>query len=275
MLGVRKEAIQNLLLPLNTRKLDDWRLSQKRTIMALQGPPGTGKTWTACQIVKDILKENPCARILVSSKEHLALDHLSSRIREELDDSFDVVRINHSESDVERDIRPDVLPEAITNRILKDISIPEKKMREIGKLATWVENLATRTASVVCTTTLDRTMENLQQSGETFDFTIIEEAGKSYPSELIGPVSISMNTLIIGDHLQLPPFELREIQKAIEDCIDDGLSNWDNPKFRRSIERELVELSTRYAKRGDFNPTGISDQIEAWLQPFQVILQVP
>ena len=271
-LGVRKEAIRNLLqLPLNTRNLDDWRLSQKRNIMALQGPPGTGKTWTACQIVKDILKENPCARILVSSKEHLALDHLSSRIREELDDSFDVVRINHSESDVERDISPDVLPEAITNRILSDISIPEKKMREIGKLATWVEDLATRTASVVCTTTLDRTMENLQQSGETFDFTIIEEAGKSYPSELIGPVSISMNTLIIGDHLQLPPFELREIQKAIEDCIDDGLSNWDNPKFRRSIERELVELSTRYAKREEFNPTGISDEIEAWLQPFQLI----
>ena len=93
-LGVRKEAIRNLLqLPLNTRNLDDWRLSQKRNIMALQGPPGTGKTWTACQIVKDILKENPCARILVSSKEHLALDHLSNRIREELGDSFDVVRL--------------------------------------------------------------------------------------------------------------------------------------------------------------------------------------
>ena len=172
---------------------------------------------------------------------------------------------------MERDISPDVLPEAITNRILKDISIHEKKMREIGKLATWVEDLATRTASVVCTTTLDRTMEHLQQSGESFDFTIIEEAGKSYPSELIAPVSISMNTLIIGDHLQLPPFELSEIQKAIEDCIDDGLSNWDNPKSRRSIERELVELTTRYAKRGDFNPTGISDRIEAWLQPFQLI----
>ena len=52
--------------------------------MALQGPPGTGKTWTACQIVKEILRDNPCARILVSSKEHLALDHLSNRIREEL-----------------------------------------------------------------------------------------------------------------------------------------------------------------------------------------------
>ena len=270
--GVRKESIRNLLqLQVNTRNSDEWRLSQRRNIMALQGPPGTGKTWTACQIVKDILRENPCARILVSSKEHLALDHLSNRIREALDNSFDVVRINHRESDVERDIDSEVLPEAITNRILKDISISEKNMREIGKLATWVEDLATRTASVVCTTTLDRTMENLQRSGETFDFTIIEEAGKSYPSELIGPVSISMNTLIIGDHLQLPPFELREIQKAIEDCINDGLNNWDDRDFRNSIERELVEVSTHHAKRKEFNPTSISDQIEAWLQPFQTI----
>ena len=273
--GVRKESIRNLFQPqVNTRNSDEWRLSQKRNIMALQGPPGTGKTWTACQIVKDILRENPCARILVSSKEHLALDHLSNRIREELDGSFDVVRINHRESDVERDIDSEVLSEAITKGILKEIAIPKKKMREIGKLATWVDDLAIRTASVVCTTTLDRTMENLQRSGETFDFTIIEEAGKSYPSELIGPVSISMNTLIIGDHLQLPPFELREIQKAIEDCINDGLNNWENRKFRDSIERELVELSTRFAKREEFIPANISGQIEAWLQPFQVIHRI-
>jgi hypothetical protein len=273
--GVQKESIRNLVrFQDNSRNVDEWRLSQKRNIMALQGPPGTGKTWTACQIVRDILKDNPCARILVSSKEHLALDHLSNSIREVLDDSFDVVRINHSESDVERDINPDVLPEAITKRILKDISIPKKEMREIGKLATWVEDLAIRTASVVCTTTLDRTMENLQHSGESFDFTIIEEAGKSYPSELIGPVSISMNTLIIGDHLQLPPFELREIQKAIGDCINDGLKNWDDRKFKNSIERELVQVSTRFANRENFNSNDISDiseHVECWLQPFQRI----
>ena len=273
--GVQKESIRNLVrFQDNSRNVNEWRLSQKRNIMALQGPPGTGKTWTACQIVRDILKDNPCARILVSSKEHLALDHLSNSIREVLDDSFDVVRINHSESDVERDINPDVLPEAITKRILKEISIPKKEMREIGKLATWVEDLAIRTASVVCTTTLDRTMENLQHSGESFDFTIIEEAGKSYPSELIGPVSISMNTLIIGDHLQLPPFELREIQKAIGDCINDGLKNWDDRKFKNSIERELVQVSTRFANRENFNSNDISDiseHVECWLQPFQRI----
>ena len=131
-----------------------------------------------------------------------------------------------------------------------------------------------RTASVVCTTTLDRTMESLLQSGDTFDFTIIEEAGKSYPSELIAPLSISMNTLVIGDHLQLPPFELSEIQKAIEDCIEDGLRNWDDRDFNRSIGRELVELSTQHSKRGEFDATSISDEIRAWLEPFQLIHRI-
>ena len=273
--GVRKESVRNLLrLQVNSRQTDEWRLSHKRNIMTLQGPPGTGKTWTASHIVKDILKENPCAKILVSSKEHLALDHLSNQIREVLDDSFDVVRINHSESDVESDLNHEVLPEAIAERVLNEISIPSKKMREIGKLATWVEDLTIRTASVVCTTTLDRTMENLQHSGVTFDFSIIEEAGKSYPSELIGPVSISMYTLLIGDHLQLPPFELREIQKSSGDCIKEGLKNWDDNGFRDSIERELVEISTPKATRLEFDSTGVSKQIEEWLQPFQLIQSI-
>ena len=303
--GVRKESIQQLIPGFNNEMIyddygltlsewnnqknkktviidnmalheqpDNWRLSKKRNIMALQGPPGTGKTWTACQIIKDILNENPCARILVSSKEHLALDHLSNRIREILEDSFDVVRINNSETDLERDIGPDVSPEAIGKKLLKDISIPDKAMREIGKLATWVEDLAIRTASVVCTTTLDSTMENLQNSGESFDFAIIEEAGKSYPSELIGPMSISMHTLLIGDHLQLPPFELNEISNTIEDSIDEGLKNWNNKNFRNSIGRELVEISTRHSNREDFVPTEMSYEIQKWLQPFQLIHEI-
>ena len=58
--------------------------------------------------------------------------------------------------------------------------------------------------------------------GECFDFAIVEEAGKAYPSELIGPLSISMNTLLIGDHLQLPPFEIREINESLSDCVSEG-----------------------------------------------------
>lgn len=270
-LGVCKEVMRDLFNSEVPSTPKGWRLSQKSQLMALQGPPGTGKTWTASQLVKDILKENPCARVLVSSKEHLVLDHLSNQIREVLDDSFEVVRINHSEASSESEIDSEVLSEAITQRILGDISIPKKDMRELGKLATWVEDLAIRTASVVCTTTLDRTMESLQHSGETFDFAIIEEAGKSYPSELIGPLSISMHTLLIGDHLQLPPFELHQIKQTVEVCIKEGLRKWDDRQFRDTIERKLVELATPYSKREVYDPTTITKHIQVWLQPFQLI----
>lgn len=83
-----------------------------------------------------------------------------------------------------------------------------------------------------------------------------------------------MYTLLIGDHLQLPPFELREIQKSSGDCIKEGLKNWDDNGFRDSIERELVEISTPKATRLEFDSTGVSKQIEEWLQPFQLIQSI-
>lgn len=250
---------------------ENWRLSKRSTIMAVQGPPGTGKTWTACQIINDILEENPYARILVSAKEHLALDHLTNRIRDSLDSSFDVVRICNTESDTLREIDERALPKKIAERMLNDLAIPNKTMKEVGQLATWVEELAIRSASVVCTTTLDKTMESLQQSGISFDFTIIEEAGKSYPSELIGPLSISRQSLLIGDHLQLPPFELSSISKTVADCFQIGIASWPERDSRDTVERLLVEQSVPFRERNDFSSTQSIKQVEKWLQPFQSI----
>ena len=232
----KRSIIELMKLTFSDMSKTDWRLSKKSNIMALQGPPGTGKTWTACQIIKDILNKNPAARILVSSKEHLALDELSKRIRDEIDDCFDIVRINNNDYATEMDVDPRVLPESIAEKVLHGITLSKSTMTEVGKIATWVENLALRTASVVCTTTLDKTMENLQAS-ECFDFAIIEEAGKSYPSELIGPISIAMETLLIGDHMQLPPFELFEIKNNIETAINRGIEKWSDKSYRDNFER--------------------------------------
>lgn len=250
-----------------------WRLSKRSSIMALQGPPGTGKTWTACQILNDILAENPYARILVSAKEHLALDHLTNRIRETLDPTFDVVRICNTENESIREIDPRASAKAIAEQMLNELSISKSTMRELGRLATWVDELAMRTASVVCTTTLDKTMESLQQSGVCFDFAIVEEAGKSYPSELIGPISISRQTLLIGDHLQLPPFELSSISKTVGDCFRTGIESWPNRNARDTVERLLVEQSMNYREREQFPIEPLSEQVEGWLQPFQSIHQ--
>ena len=281
-LMVRKEKLIRRGITLNSfQRIQDnrmhperpsnWRLTERNSIMALQGPPGTGKTWTACQVLNDLLVENPYARILVSAKEHLALDHLTNRIREALDPSFDVVRICNTENDSIREIDPRATAKVIAEKMLKELSIPNSTMRELGRLATWVDELAMRTASVVCTTTLDKTMESLQQSGVCFDFAIVEEAGKSYPSELIGPLSISRQTLLIGDHLQLPPFELNSISKTVGECFRSGIESWPNRDAKDTIERLLVAQSMSYREREQFSIDQSVQQVEEWLQPFQSI----
>jgi superfamily I DNA and/or RNA helicase len=49
-------------------------------VFLLQGPPGTGKTTTLAEIILQILKEKPDARILVSSQSNVAVNHVLSRV---------------------------------------------------------------------------------------------------------------------------------------------------------------------------------------------------
>ena len=199
--GVCLESIRHLQHPINYEgSVPNWRLSKRASIMTLQGPPGTGKTWTATNIVNDLLQENPHARILVCAKEHLALDHLAERIRDQLPSHFDVVRINKSEGQLMNPISQQITPKGVAKKIIKQLGLGASALKEVGRTATWVDDVALRACSVVCTTTLDKTMEFLQRTGMTFDFSIVEEAGKCYPSEMIGPASVAMNTLLIGDH---------------------------------------------------------------------------
>lgn len=283
--GVKTEIVRKLSHPYSwpsTRGHEEkWRLSCRGYIQALQGPPGTGKTWTATQIVKDLLVRNPCSRILVCSKEHLALDHLSDRLSAELSDTpHEVVRINRSSGGEEVNQNDEISPEAVSDRLVTELELlsPDglggrlrDNMHEHGNLATWVELLSTLTASVICTTTLDRSIGELQSMGESFDFAIVEEAGKAYPSELIGPLSISMNTLLIGDHLQLPPFEIREISESLSDSVSEGYRSYSEKKNRDSRERSLVELSVSFWDLEEFDHDDAVGEISEWLQPFEQI----
>ncbi len=53
-----------------------------RDLFLLQGPPGTGKTTTLAEIILQILKIKPDARILVASQSNVAVNHILSRIAE-------------------------------------------------------------------------------------------------------------------------------------------------------------------------------------------------
>ncbi len=256
------------------------RLSTQGTLQLLQGPPGTGKTWTASQIVQDTLEWNPTYRILLSAKEHLSLDHLCKTVAEKLEKTgHHIVRIKTSDPYYENKEETDPYSPAniglkIVEQITSKTNDPEKQKQiqelthQDGVIATWVENLAIKTAAVICVTTLDSYIETLlTRDNETFDLTIIEEAGKSYPSELLGPMSISMNTLLIGDHQQLPPFELASIENALQKTINKTF----NKKIAQTRNQKKIEkIAFAPWDEVDHNETKseIYQNSKPYLQPF-------
>jgi superfamily I DNA and/or RNA helicase len=67
-------------------------------IFLLQGPPGTGKTTTLAEIILQIFKIKPDARILVSSQSNVAVNHmLASVARQKSDQRIEIVRIGRAE----------------------------------------------------------------------------------------------------------------------------------------------------------------------------------
>jgi len=142
---------------------------------------------------------------------------------------------------------------------------------EEKKIATWVEELAIRTASVVCVTTLDRNIERMVSNGEiSFDFAIIEEAGKCYPSELIAPLSLSMNALLIGDQSQLPPFELEKMESSLASITNDSFTNAYELSKNLEIIREFEIALFRGNEElgGSMMAEKICKEVIPFLQPF-------
>ncbi len=67
-------------------------------VFLLQGPPGTGKTTTLAEIILQILKIKPDARILVSSQSNVAVNHVLSRVAElRSGQRTEIVRIGREE----------------------------------------------------------------------------------------------------------------------------------------------------------------------------------
>ena len=86
----------------------DWLSEDKKTAVSkaiasnelflIQGPPGTGKTAVIAEIVLQILKRNPAARILLSSQSNIAVDHALTQIANAAGEvSPDMIRLGRPE----------------------------------------------------------------------------------------------------------------------------------------------------------------------------------
>ena len=246
-----------------------WRLPTTGPMHVVQGPPGTGKTWTATRLIEDVLERHPHARILVCGKEHLALDHLVAEVRAAKTSLGGVS--THREGgevtlhDAEGLARQfgkagqPLAPEA-SEALLR-------AMKHDGVQAAWPLSIHRHEASVLGTTLTSETMQRMVAEGEVFDLVVVEEAGKCYPSELVGALSIGRTVVLIGDQMQLPPFEINEITSNLRSLVHS--LNMEEGKDVSPCGRAVRAALGLH--QHDTIPENVIQYLSPHLQPFKML----
>ncbi len=217
-------------------------------LFALQGPPGTGKTEVTAQAVVDFLRYDAGARILVSAQSHDALENLALRITRRLGitapagsgtaPSFDRLALrvktrNYDSHPELRDLEPAKLAESVRDySVRKSQQWLASERAEMPGLVPvvqrWIERAPTtlpeldrrvRTAAnVVFATTGSATKRQLfvEATQEPFDWVVIEEAGRAWPTELALPMVRGLRWTLVGDHAQIGAFSRSDVERFLE-----------------------------------------------------------
>jgi serine/threonine protein kinase len=213
------------------------RLLTSYPFFALQGPPGTGKTTVATHAVAAQLLAEPTLRVLVSAQSNGALDNLGIEIRRKLAGSSALMyRVQPRNRETVHDKLSDLDLASVTEREIArmDRTIGEvvhtqldERIRTIlsewrGVLADSRVEMAERIrqgANVVLATTAKSTRADLDDWGRfpAFDWVIIEEAAKAWPTELAVPLVRGLRWTLIGDHKQLPAYRRADLERTLRD----------------------------------------------------------
>lgn len=205
-----------------------------RPIYAVQGPPGTGKTTLVANLVLQILTEDPVAQILITAQANAALDVLRGRVADGLEadapdekpiavrlggKALGAAKTEGSVEEVAARILSTTIEEleqlsersAFQNDWLAAVrnlvgSLEQKGKRSPGDFL----ELVKRSANITYCTTSARDLEILASGAQSFDWSIIEEAGKVHGFDLALPLQAGHRWLLIGDQKQLEPFAYEE-----------------------------------------------------------------
>ncbi len=227
--------------------LDSSKQSALREIMStiplflLQGPPGVGKTYLVGDLVRRRMDDEPIARMLLSAQSNSAIDHLMNEVQSTFSDVEKdahplMVRARAADDDdsageLEIDVQADkLLQDLASSPLVEEASeLLAKKIVSLAKARSMqgkrprpgpggakrisselrsFEGMILRAANLVFATTNSAAVERLIEEQSLFDWTIVEEAGKATGGELLSPLLLSHRRLMIGDHKQLPPFDV-------------------------------------------------------------------
>ncbi|MGW0575883.1 AAA domain-containing protein [Streptomyces sp. NPDC002920] len=293
-----------LPLPLSKETVDPSKRGQiekilgVRPIYALQGPPGTGKTHMVAWLLREILEEDPVAQILITAQAHPAVDVLRSKVEKEAFKTVPEDRrplairlrrananqagdLSRDEPGSERHVARDVLERTIARlegvagkQVLTGVQadwlaacrtmLGELRTRDASS-ATEFRELVKRSASITYSTAADGDLAAL--AGEvSYDWAIVEEAGKAHGFELALPLSLGHRWLLIGDPKQLPPYRIEDYQSAVS-AMDETVEALEHMEgLGKLLDRELLN---GWRAQTDEQRTQFGEYCKNWLKLFE------
>jgi AAA domain/Protein tyrosine and serine/threonine kinase len=227
-----------------------------RPIYALQGPPGTGKTTLVAWLLREVFADDPVAQVLVTAQAHGAVDVLREKVEADVfasvgessrplsvrlrslnpededpgEGSVEQVALGVLERSIERLSGYDELSE-LQREWLAAASEMASVIRDggVGASAPDFCELVKRGASITYCTTSAGALEALADGAQSFDWSILEEAGKAHGFDLALPLQAGHRWLLIGDHQQLPPYRYTDYHNALDHLTESVQSLWALP----------------------------------------------
>ncbi len=227
-----------------------------RPIYALQGPPGTGKTTMVAWLLREIFEEDPVGQVLVTAPAHQAVEVLRRKVREEAFADVEprrqplAVRLRaRSEDAVTLEGSVEYESQRLlesTNEDLTSIAsrtpLQEEWLAAVREMISALKTrsaaaevgdfceLVKRAASITYCTTSAGELEALSLSSQSFDWSILEEAGKAHGFDLALPLQAGHRWLLIGDQNQLKPYRDDSYSKGLRQLELVAQALWDLPE---------------------------------------------